>query len=484
MLSRCFSARVAASVALVSLMSAPLSALAASPEITVYNQGFGLVKDRRSEKVSAGIQDLNWQNVPSRVETTSVRLKPITGPALNILEQNFRYDLINKTSVLNRMLGQKIRFYRDKELMEGTLLSVPSAISPDGGTYTTSDLAVKTLQGVLLTNIQDIIVDKVPEDLYATPTLVWKVQSPAAGTADMEVSYLTQGLGWNADYVAVLDNQDKTLDLTGWVTVTNQSGAAYPDAKLKLVAGEVARAQEPNMPYPMVATRAMMMSDAMVEKRAGGFAEEKFFEYHLYTLNGETTLGQNETKQIQLLSTNGVALEKHFVFDPNESWRYARSQENGVHTVLQFKNTQANHLGMPLPKGKLKVLKADSTGALQFVGEDWIQHTPKDETLKITLGDAFDLVAERRVMSEQRVGKVYDQTMQVTLKNHGDKPVVIDVIEHPYGDWKVLQSSVDGTQNAGGIRESVNRLVFKVTVPPSKNETDQTVLTYTLRTKQ
>ncbi|MGH7361980.1 MAG: DUF4139 domain-containing protein, partial [Candidatus Methylomirabilales bacterium] len=288
-----------------------------------------------------------------------------------------------------------------------------------------------------------IILPTLPADLIARPTLVWLLENGRNGRQRVEASYLTGGLNWRADYVLVLDPKEAAGDLTGWVTLDNRSGATYREATLKLVAGDINRAPEGSRLREAMAKAADASTPEAARRE---FVEQGFFEYHLYTLQGRTTVKQNQTKQLNLLQATGIPLTKHLIYyGADQYYRNAygvpiSNQKVGVY--LEVNNTKAHRLGLPIPKGILRVYKADGEGSLQFVGEDIIPHTPKDERVKIKMGEAFDLVAERVQRDFQKIAShLYEVEWEVALRNHKEEPVTITVIEPVPGDWQVLAAS-------------------------------------------
>jgi hypothetical protein len=312
-----------------------------------------------------------------------------------------------------------------------------------------------------------VVLPALPAGLISKPSLVWMLESDRPRHT-VEASYLTGGMGWKADYVAVLSADDAKLDLSGWVTIDNRSGAGYRDASLKLVAGDIHRV-EPE--FRRMARDEVMALGAVAKEQ---FQEEAFFEYHLYTLDRRTSLKDNQTKQISLLSAENAKVKKSFVVSPQARWWFARMDavekpKVGVHISLE--NSKANQMGMPLPKGTVRVYKQDSKGDLQFVGEDAIDHTPEDETIRVKMGDAFDIVAERAQTNFEVLssGHLYRSSYRVTLRNHKDQAVTVSVVELLTGDWKIAQSSHEYD------KEASHRVRFDVPVA-SKGSTE---LTYT-----
>ncbi len=435
-----------------------------NPELTIYNHNFALVKDYQTLNLKVGKNHIELDSVAALIDPTSVNLKSITAPqAVSVDEQNFRYDLINKANILDQMVGKSIRFRKDDVVQEGILLNpVTNYVRRNYSGYgsnnyskqNTQSFAIKTSDGILLTTLDDIIIDKLPEGLYPRPTLVWDLYSDKAGSHKTEVSYLTDGIKWSTDYVAVVSDNDDRLDITGWVSLDNQSGTTYPQAKLKLVAGEVRKLQNHGGGRDYAEDMMVMKSSAPRAAR-NEFKEESLFEYHLYTLNNPTTVRNNETKQLALVTAQSVPVKKQYLFDPGRSvyysWRSSgrhykpgRSSDTKqvkINTILTLKNSKSNNLGVPMPKGKVRVSKKDSSGSLQFIGEDWVDHTPVDENIDLYLGDAFDIVGERKRTSYSKTGNGHEETYTVTLRNHKKSAITVDVIDHFYGDWKLTNNS-------------------------------------------
>jgi len=308
--------------------------------------------------------------------------------------------------------------------------------------------------------------------LISKPTLVWMFENNAKRHT-VEASYLTGGISWKSDYVVVLSKDDKKVDVSGWVTIDNRSGATYDDASVKLVAGDVHRATR-RMPK-------MMRMDELGEARASApqFEEEAFFEYHLYTLQRKSTIKENQTKQISLLEAPDVSVEKSYVYQPVMDYWFSSMPESDKTTkigvFLGIENSKKNGMGMPLPKGVVRIYKKDADDALQFVGEDAIDHTPEDEKIRVKVGDAFDIVGER-VQSDYRVlasGHLYESSYKITLRNHKDESIVVQAIESIPGDWAITKSSHDY------VKESSTRVRFDIPVE-KKGSAD---LTYTVQIK-
>lgn len=462
------------------------SALAAGPdasEVTIYNQGFALVKEVRMLDLKQGEQTLRVEDVAQRIEPSSVGIRSITNPGgLQVLEQNYQYDLISPMAILNKSVGQKIRFIRTignaRDVLEGTLLNAPTAIvnSPDGGsTQTFNGMVIKTDDGrIVLSPSGEIEVGSVPEGLIARPSLMWMVDSGQAGQNTIELSYLTQGMNWNADYVLQYDGIGSG-DLKGWVTVNNQCGVGFKDAKLKLLAGDVARAQEPRPPRAMAYGGAMKVTDQAT------FQEQALFEYHLYTLQRPATLANNETKQLSLLEGKGIKVTKRVIVDSLQDMGSYFPGEGEIGTGdikpqvrLEFVNSKDNGLGIPLPKGKIKVYQRDDSGSVQMLGEAAIDHTPRDEKLSLVVGKAFDIRATRKRTDFQRLGdRAVQETFEISVRNRKDTPETVQVLERHWGDWNVTQKNMDFTKLDSQTMD------FEVSLKP--NEEKKVV--YTIITK-
>jgi hypothetical protein len=431
-----------------------------SVSITVYNSNFGLVRERRAVELANGRVELSFADVSSHIQPETVHIRSLDDPnALTVLEQNYRYDLLTPQKLLEKYVGKRIKVARYNEKLGTDEILSADVLAVEGG-------PVLRIGGEVVTGFPGrYVFPEVPENLVAKPTLVWLLAS-SAPRQRVEVSYLTQNLSWNADYVLVIDAKDRIGDLTGWVTLENRSGTSYANAELKLVAGDVQRVAPPPPPPPMP------LADYDVPMAAPApapFRQEALFEYHLYALNRPTTLLDKEKKQVSLLEAHGVELRKKLVFRGNDSWFRSRIGElpknQKVSVLVELENSEKRGLGMPLPKGTVRVYKADASGAQQFVGEDSIDHTPRDETIEVKLGEAFDVVADRKQMEWRALGSCTSESAwTIALKNHKDEAVEVEVEEPAHGDWEILSSSHPAK------KEDAQTLVFTVNVP-SRGET-------------
>ncbi|UQA61234.1 DUF4139 domain-containing protein [Polyangium aurulentum] len=421
--------------------------------ITVYNQGYGLVREVRDLSLAQGTVSLEFADVASQIQPATVHIRATQDPAaLQVLEQNYRYDLLGPTTLLDKYVGRKIKVYRWNEKR---------------GTDEAFDAEVLSVQGnrpVLRIN-GEITFDfpgrmafpEVPPNLIAKPTLVWLLDSKKP-KQEAEITYLTQGMRWNADYVFVIDENDAKGDLTGWVTLTNNSGTSYDDAQLKLVAGDVniAPPMDMAMPTGRVATAATASRPQ--------FQEEGFFEYHLYTLERPTTVRDNEQKQVTLLEGRGIKIDKKLVFRGMEYFWQSHIPEpiknQKVSVFLEVNNAQTNGLGMPLPQGVVRVYKADKSGAKQFVGEDRIDHTPRDEKIRVKMGEAFDVVGERKQTDFDALGTCGSESAwEISLRNHKDTAVEVEDWEPVSGDWEIVSESQKSR------KEDAHTFVYTAKIP-------------------
>ncbi|HEY3401236.1 MAG TPA: DUF4139 domain-containing protein [Geothrix sp.] len=445
--------------------------------VTIYNDNLALVKDQREVRLPKGEARLAFQEVSAQIRPETALLRNLTAPqGFWVAEQNFDFDLLTPQKLLEKYVGEKVTVISSRPKANG---AGTEEVREEATVLATNNGTVLQFADRIETSIPGrIVFPKVPGNLRARPTLVINLNSAADRAQQLELSYLTGGLSWRADYVANLSPDDKTLDLSGWVTLTNQSGAAYPNATLQLVAGDVNRAkQRPERAY------AVMEGLARAKAAAPEMKEEGLFEYHLYTLDRPTTLAVNQTKQVALLSASAVPVRKEYLLQ-GQGYYYSGSYGNlgekqKVGVFVEFDNRESSHLGMPLPKGTIRVYKRDSTGRAQFVGEDSVDHTPKNELVRLKLGEAFDVTAKRKQTDYKSLGRqgkfgsVHESAFEIELKNAKKEAVTVSVLEPMPGDWELLQSSHPHTKEAAGTAR------FKVTVPADGT----TTLTYRVRVK-
>lgn len=436
--------------------------------LTVYNSNFGLVREVRQVKLGKGNVELAYGDVSAHIQPETVHLKSLSHEdGVSVLEQNYRYDLLTPETLLKKYLGKTVKVYRYNEHTGVDEEKQAQILSVEGGT-------VLNIDGQITSNFAGrFAFPEVPENLLQKPTLVWLLSSREA-EQKVEVTYLTGQLNWRADYVLAVDAEDKLGDLTGWVTLTNTTGTSYKNAELKLVAGDVQRIAPPMAP--------VMMDDAMPVPSAAPappqFREEGLFEYHLYALQRPTNILDKEQKQVSLLTASDIKLDKKLIFFGAPQWfrgnygQVAVNQKVGVY--LDIQNEEKNHLGMPLPKGTVRVYKSDKSGAKQFIGEDAIDHTPRDEKLRIKLGEAFDVVADRTETAWNTLGNcVSESSWEIKLRNHKDVAESVLVNEPAGGDWEIVSSSLPAT------RKDSSTFTFDVKLAPRS----ETKLTYRVRVR-
>ena len=434
------------STILIPLFSIFLTALLASAEsltstlkdqqeiaVTIYNSDIGLVKDIRGIHLRPGVLELKFMDVAAKIDPTTVHMKSLVeGSSLNVLEQNYEYDLLSPQKLLEKFVGQTVQLAtlnpetKKEEIVDAILLSTQG-----GNIFQIGDK-------ISIGHPGRILLSRIPENLIAQPTLVWLLDNKLSRPQRVEASYLTSGINWKADYVTVLNQSDTFTDLTGWVTIDNKSGATYQNALLKLVAGDIHRLQ-PELLEERFAAKAR------AQEVSPQFKEEAFFEYHLYTLDRRTTIKDNQTKQMTLLDASKVPVKKLFIFSGVPQYYYSRYDQRAKQKVgvfLELMNAQKNNLGMPLPKGTVRVYKEDKDGSLQFVGEDQIDHTPKDEKFKLKIGEAFDVIGERVQTEYKRLAdNLFEVAFDVSLRNHKNEDIKVYVEEPIPGDREMLSNT-------------------------------------------
>jgi hypothetical protein len=373
-----------------------------------------------------------------------VHLRSLTDISrLGVIEQNYEYDLLDPQKLLQKYVGREVTLVRQEAENNSTKWVETKALLLADNNGPVWRIGNDIVTGMTSDSYR---FPDLPENLYSRPTLVWSLENSGPKSQRVEASYLTAGMNWNADYVLTVGRDEKAADLDGWVTLANNSGTAYKNAKLQLVAGEIHRAT------PAVQEMEAMGRAAKTVAAAPQFAQEAFSEYHLYSLARRTSIENNESKQISLLTASGVPVEKYLLVE-GEQYYYRNPQGIGnaipqpVKVYYRFRNEEKGGLGMPLPAGTVRVYQADSKGGVQFVGEDMIRHTPKDEKLNIYVGNAFDVVAERKQVDYKRLANnLYEMAYQITIRNHKDGPITVEVREPVGGDWEVVNSSFKWTK--------------------------------------
>ncbi|MFZ2327682.1 MAG: DUF4139 domain-containing protein, partial [Rhodoferax sp.] len=423
------------------------------------NENLALVKDQRRIQFASGQNALAFRDVSARMRPETALLRSLTSPGkLSVIEQNFDFDLLTPGKLLEKYVGKNVNIIRTNPATGAETTEQAQVLSANEG-------VVMKIGNRIETGIPGrIVYPDVPANLRDRPTLIMSLNNGGATQQEVELSYLTGGLAWKADYVAELNAADDRLDLSGWVTLTNTSGTSYNNAKLQLVAGDVNQVQD-----EMRFLNRQMKGELAMAAPAQSMAEESLLEFHLYTLDRPTTIAENQTKQVSLLSASGVPARKELLLKGNDYYYQSSYGELGqkmkVAVFVEFDNKEAAHLGMPLPKGIIRVYKKDRSGNAQFIGEDRVDHTPKNEKVRLKLGDAFDVTADKKQTDFKKLGGtgkynyVFESGYEVLLKNAKKEPVTVTVQEPMPGDWQVLSESHPHTKGAS------NTAVWKVSVP-------------------
>ena len=419
--------------------------------VTVYNDGRGLVKDVRELNFKRGSDTVKITDVAASLDPTSVRFEPLVKKNdIDLLEQNFEFDLVGSEKLLNKYLDKTIDVVtKDQKVFSGKLLSFT------GGNYVL-DVPNSSIRMINAGEVVNISMPELPAGFYTRPTLVWLFNSRYSGKERCQVSYLTGNLGWHAEYVALVNPTDDRLSLSGWVSVDNRSGATYPNAKLKLVAGTL---HKPEPQYKGVVPLAR------AAEGAAPFEEKALFEYHLYTLAFPTTLANNQIKQVSLFEPAETPVRKNFIYDPDQDDKRAS-------VVLEFKNAKEAGLGMPLPAGVVRIMKRDTDGGIELVGEDNLEHTPKDEKVELIVGKAFDIACEQVQKDRRQISnKVWEEDCEISVRNHKEEPITVRVVKHFWGFWEIRQSSHNF------VKKDASTVWFEIPVDKDK----ETKLTFTVR---
>jgi len=466
-----------------------------SVDLTIYNQNLSLIREERLLTLPKGMSRVVIPEVPATIDGTSLHFLSLTDPgSVRVLEQNYQYDLVHQAKLLERYLGKTVEFVRvepstDKEYtVQGNLIATGFAHQADyGGGHQFNYVGgmIAEINGKLEINPTGrLILPSLPEGLILRPQLEWLVTSGKEGQHKAEISYMAGQISWTCDYVALLDKTDSRLDLKGWVTITNNSGTSFRNAGLKLVAGDVNVVRKEFDGLQRAKTMAVADEAAVAQ-----FVQSELFEYKLYSLQRRTDVRNNETKQVELTSVAGAPANKVFIYDGiGDQWRHWRKnysyrsqgsfgqQSNPkVGVFVTFRNDEKSGLGIPLPKGKVRVYKRDTDGKEQFVGEDQIDHTPKDEEVRLYLGNAFDIVGERSQKDFKSFagGRTVEETIEVKMRNHKSEQAEVLVYEHPWRwtQWEIVAANTAWTK--------VDQTTLKFPVKLGKDE--EKTVRYTIR---
>jgi hypothetical protein len=438
--------------------------------VTVYNSNIALIRDVRQLTVPTGSFRLKFEDIAATVNPATVHFRSLTEPEkLNVIEQNYEYDLLEPAKLLHKYVGKEVtlvRSYMDNGTTKHEEVKAILLADNNGPVWKIGNDIVTGIYA------EGYRFPEVPANLYDRPTLLMSLDNSGARKHQIEASYLGNNLSWNADYVLTVAREERAADLDGWVTLSNNSGTAFHNARLQLVAGDLNRLPQGNMQ-----TRDEVRAMKSMAGAAPQFQQENFSEYHLYTLGRRTSVEDKETKQISLLQGSGVPVEKLFVVN-GQNFYYHNYQNPGsplkdpVMVYYKFKNEEKAGLGMPLPAGNVRVYQKDSKGGVLFIGEDRIDHTPKDETVTVHIGNAFDIIAERKQTDFKKIANnVYEMEFEITLRNHKDTPITVEANEPIGGTWEMLSSSYKFTKTAA--------FAAQFHVPVDKNGTS--VLKYRVR---
>ena len=472
-----------------------------SPELTIYNQNFFVARERLPLDLKEGVNHVNFSGMTSHLEPDSVILRDLTGRPLQILEQSYRNDPVSQELLLSMFEGKTIDFQQqhgDKvEIIRGKIIR-SGYVSPGvyygqnyGYPQANGGQPIIEVDGVMRFGLPgQPLFPSLGTDTILKPTLSWDLSTTHAGKSEAEISYVSGGMTWQSDYNLVVSDSPRnpgmnSLDLVGWITMRNTSGKTFENARIKLLAGDVSKLQQGVVAGRMYAAeKAAMAQDAA----APVVREKSFDEFHLYTLERPATLRDNETKQVEFVRSNGILSQKLYVYDGAQFDQYGyynadqirndpgygTAMNKKVWVMQEFKNSDTNHLGIALPKGRLRFYRRDTDGSLQFVGENSIDHTPKDETIRVYTGNAFDIVGERK-RTNYRVdsnSRWMDETFEIRVRNHKKETATVRVVEHLYRwtNWKLTEQSHQFK------KRDAQTIEFPVTVAPDGEQ----VITYTV----
>lgn len=467
--------------------------LNAQTAITVYNGNFGVVRDTVPLDLKKGITEQSYSGVTSQLEPESVILRDPSGQvALSVVEQSYRGDPVDQTRLLQMFEGETIRFLKvldGREIVEeGKIIRAPSMVmttNPYGNQQQRMLEPIIEVDGQLITRLPGTpLFPSLGDDSILEPTLSWKLHSDKAAAFDAQLSYLTYGMGWKSDYNLVLPEEGDSVTMTGWVSIENNTGTTFEDAAIKLIAGDVNKVQDQGRGRGQVMEMAMMRSAADAAPKVEA---KKFDEFHMYSLPLKTTLRDRETKQVEFVRSEKVVTEKLYIYDGsggirfygglNTNQNYGQNPQPDVAIYREFKNSEANGLGVALPAGKTRFYRMDSDGQLEFTGENTIDHTPKNEMIRVYLGNAFDLVGERTRTNfyKHPSRDLIRETFEIEIRNRSEDPVTVQVVEHlhRWSNWTIPEHSVHFEKiNAQTIE-------FPVAIAPDRTETVIYTVEYT-----
>ncbi|MDQ2908474.1 MAG: DUF4139 domain-containing protein [Candidatus Eremiobacteraeota bacterium] len=427
--------------------------------VTAYNGGLALVHDRRRVALNDGMNRIAWRDVSANMDATSALLESVDSPgSVDVLEQNFNFDLLSPQAILEKYVGHDVEVVHDKPVPGEPRRETARLLS-------TNDGVVLQYRDRIETQLIDshIVYASLPASLRDRPTLVLDLESRRSGEQDLDLSYLTRGVAWSAEYVGVVAPDERTVSLKGYVTLSNTSGTTYRDTRLQLVAGNVNVSQEPN--------EGQLRTIARVTTRDqySTLQEENYFEYHLYTLPRTTTIADNQTKQVSLLTARNVAIHKTLELRGSASYYSNENADLGDKLKVGVYETFTNKggdLGVPLPGGLVRLYKNDSRGSSLFLGSDRIDHTPRNEDVRLHLGDSFDVTANKKQTDFHALGNcTFDSSYAIVLGNAKDQAVDVLVVEPLPGDWSII------SENLRHRKTSSSTATWNVHVPANAHET-------------
>jgi hypothetical protein len=465
-----------------------------APALTIYNQNFFVAREYLPLDLSSGINHVTYAGIAAHLEPDSVILRDPAGRSLQILEQNYRNDPISQELLLSFYEGKTIDFQiQPGQIVKGKIIRsgyVPSSTYAQGYPQPGFGQPIIEVDGVLRFGLPGLpLFPALTEDSILKPALNWELQTNNPGKFDAEISYVSGGMSWQADYNLVVsdnpNNKSDLLDMVGWITIHNQSGKTFENANIKLMAGDVNKVQPANMAGRAYAAMKSMARD---EAMAPAVTEKSFDEFHLYSLARATTLHDQETKQVEFVRAMAIHAQRIYVYDGAQVEQYGYynpeqiRQDPSYGTVSnpkvwvmeEFKNADTNHLGIALPKGKLRFYRRDTDGHLEFIGENMIDHTPKDETIRVSTGNAFDVVGERKRTNyhTENSQRWMEESFEIKLRNHKKDAVTVRAVEHLYrgANWKLTEQSDPSKKSDAQTAE------FSITIPPDGEK----VVTYTV----
>lgn len=439
--------------------------------ITIYNGGMGLVREVRTVNLPKGRTSLKYEDVASSIIPQTVRVKPLLGSKeFTVFEQNYEYDLISNHRLLEKYVGREVTLIQTNNKTGEETTTKAKLIA-----YNDGRPVYEIGNQISLDHPGRVVVQSIPDNLYAKPTLIWDLFSKEAGEKTMDVSYQTAGMNWSADYNLFLSDDETGADIQSWVTLSNSSGVAFLKATLQLVAGKIQLLHNQNVRPVGYMAKRQMNEMAMDGQSSPAFAQENLSEYYLYTLDQPTDIGSQQTKQVQLFAEEGLKVEKKYIFENIPMRSDGQKEFNNATVRYDLINTKKNRLGRPLPAGTIRILKKDSKGRVQLLGEDNIDHTPIEEWVRVSTGSAFDVVANGRQTSYEKfkITNGYKASYEVELRNRKKEAITVRLYDYLNGEWKVTDNSHKFE------KESQSRIFFDIKLPAGAVEK----LTYTVENK-